>query len=81
MNNNGEGEALFSSGLIGSDNSIARHGVHGLYWLFNVEIESSKLIKGDINTIYLTQARNLSALHGVMYDYIRLEAPSPSNKN
>ncbi|XP_057794194.1 uncharacterized protein LOC131010607 isoform X2 [Salvia miltiorrhiza] len=75
VNNNGLGEALFSSGLIGSDNTITRHGIHGLYWIFNVEIETCVLIKGD-NTIYLTQARNLSALHGVMYDYIRLEAPS-----
>ncbi|KAL3840492.1 hypothetical protein ACJIZ3_025083 [Penstemon smallii] len=64
----------FSSGLIGSDNSIARHGIHGLYWLFNVEILGSQLTQGD-NTIYLTQARNASALHGIMYDYIRFEGP------
>ncbi|KAH6764969.1 Rhamnogalacturonate lyase family protein [Perilla frutescens var. frutescens] len=75
INKNGEGDALFSSGLIGSDNTIARHGIHGVYWLFNVEIESSLLVEGD-NIIYLTQARNVSALHGVMYDYIRFEAPS-----
>ncbi|KAK4428607.1 putative rhamnogalacturonate lyase A [Sesamum alatum] len=64
----------FSSGLIGSDNTIARHGIHGLYWLFNLEIPSSQLIQGD-NTIYLTQARSASALHGIMYDYIRFEGP------
>ncbi|KAL0361746.1 UNVERIFIED_CONTAM: putative rhamnogalacturonate lyase A [Sesamum radiatum] len=64
----------FSSGLIGSDNTIARHGLHGLYWLFNVEIPSSQLIQGE-NTIYLTQARSASAVHGIMYDYIRLEDP------
>lgn len=80
VNKNGLGEALFSSGLIGSDNAITRHGIHGLYWQFNVEIETSLFNKGD-NTIYLTQARNFSALHGVMYDYVRLEAPSlTSNK-
>ncbi|KAL0324955.1 UNVERIFIED_CONTAM: hypothetical protein Sradi_5064800 [Sesamum radiatum] len=64
----------FSSGLIGSDNTIARHGLHGLYWLFNLEIQSSKLIQGQ-NTIYLTQARSASAVHGIMYDYIRFEGP------
>ncbi|KAL0352439.1 UNVERIFIED_CONTAM: hypothetical protein Scaly_1632600 [Sesamum calycinum] len=64
----------FSSGLIGSDNTIARHGLHGLYWLFNLEIQSSQLIQGQ-NTIYLTQARSASAVHGIMYDYIRLEGP------
>ncbi|KAG6400414.1 hypothetical protein SASPL_137245 [Salvia splendens] len=76
VNKNGLGEALFSSGLIGSDNAITRHGIHGLYWQFSVEIETSLFNKGDNNTIYLTQARNFSALHGVMYDYVRLEAPS-----
>ncbi|XP_042014710.1 probable rhamnogalacturonate lyase B isoform X1 [Salvia splendens] len=80
VNKNGLGEALFSSGLIGSDNTITRHGIHGLYWQFNVEMETSLFNEGD-NTIYLTQARNFSALHGVMYDYVRLEAPSfTSNK-
>ncbi|XP_055834995.1 uncharacterized protein LOC129903461 isoform X1 [Solanum dulcamara] len=64
----------FSSGLIGSDNTIARHGVHGLYWLFNVEITAGQLLQGE-NIIYLKQARSVSALHGIMYDYIRLEAP------
>lgn len=67
----------FTTGIIGSDNSIARHGVHGLYWLFNIDVKGSLLNQGD-NIIYLTQARNTSALHGIMYDYLRLEAP-PSN--
>ncbi|KAK6792568.1 hypothetical protein RDI58_011649 [Solanum bulbocastanum] len=64
----------FSSGLIGSDNTIARYGVHGLYWLFNVEVAAGQLFQGE-NIIYLKQARSVSALHGIMYDYIRLEAP------
>ncbi|KAH7847021.1 hypothetical protein Vadar_020875 [Vaccinium darrowii] len=64
----------FSSGLIGKDNAIARHGIHGLCYLFNVEIPSAQLIQGD-NTIFLTQTRNTSPFHGIMYDYIRLEAP------
>ncbi|KAL3504972.1 hypothetical protein ACH5RR_034813 [Cinchona calisaya] len=65
---------LFSSGLIGKDNSIARHGIHGLYWLFNVDIPTTLLVHGD-NTIYLTQANATSPFQGLMYDYIRFEGP------
>ncbi|KAE9458861.1 hypothetical protein C3L33_09263, partial [Rhododendron williamsianum] len=68
----------FSSGLIGKDNAIARHGIHGLYYLFNVDIPSAQLTQGD-NTIFLTQTRNTSPFHGIMYDYIRLEAPPVSD--
>lgn len=60
--------------MIGKDNSIARHGIHGLYWLFNVDIPSSRIIEGD-NIIYLTQPRSTSPFQGIMYDYIRLEGP------
>ncbi|XP_057773242.1 probable rhamnogalacturonate lyase B isoform X3 [Salvia miltiorrhiza] len=73
-NNPDQNPALFTSGLIGKDNAIARHGIHGLYWLFNVEMPSALFIKG-INTIYLTQANATSPFQGIMYDYIRLEAP------
>ncbi|KAG9153072.1 hypothetical protein Leryth_012343 [Lithospermum erythrorhizon] len=66
---------LFSSGLIGKDNAIARHGIHGLYWLFNIDIQGTLLVQGD-DTIYLTQANGASPFQGVMYDYIRLEGPS-----
>ncbi|KAI8012958.1 Rhamnogalacturonate lyase [Camellia lanceoleosa] len=65
---------LFSSGLFGRDNAIARHGIHGLYWLYNVDIASGLLVKGD-NTIYLTQPRSQSPWQNIMYDYIRLEGP------
>ncbi|KAL7208111.1 hypothetical protein ACSBR1_029966 [Camellia fascicularis] len=64
----------FSSGLIGKDNAIAWHGIHGLYYLFNVDIPCDQLRQGD-NTIFLTQAMNTSPFHGIMYDYIRLEGP------
>ncbi|KAF5942713.1 hypothetical protein HYC85_020355 [Camellia sinensis] len=60
----------FSSGLIGKDNAIARHGIHGLYYLFNVDIPCDQLRQGD-NTFFFTQAMNTSPFHGVMYDYIR----------
>ncbi|KAJ4701498.1 Rhamnogalacturonate lyase family protein [Melia azedarach] len=68
---------LFSSGLIGRDNSIARHGIHGLYWLFNVDVAGARLAPGD-NTIFLTQTRSTSPFQGIMYDYIRLEGPPSS---
>ncbi|KAK2996008.1 hypothetical protein RJ640_013898 [Escallonia rubra] len=64
----------FTTGLIGKDNAIARHGIHGLYWLFSVEVKGSKLVKGT-NTIFLKQSRDGDTFRGVMYDYIRLEGP------
>lgn len=70
---------LFTSGVIGRDNAIARHGIHGIYWVFNVDIPSNQLMQGgDINSIYLTQTRNNSPFQGIMYDYIRLEGPPDS---
>lgn len=73
--NDANASQLFTSGLIGRDNSIARHGIHGLYWLFNVEVAGSKLVEGE-NTLFLTQPRSTSPFQGIMYDYIRFEAPS-----
>ncbi|KAM7515832.1 hypothetical protein LguiA_005415 [Lonicera macranthoides] len=46
--------AHFGTGLIGRDNAIARHGIHGLYWLYDVNIPSYQLING-VNTLYLRQ--------------------------
>jgi len=64
----------FATGLIGRDNAIARHGIHGLYWLFNIDVASAWLVQG-VNTIYLKQPRSLSPFQGLMYDYLRLEGP------
>ncbi|KAL5559923.1 hypothetical protein UlMin_036134 [Ulmus minor] len=69
-----ESEALLSRGQFGHDNAIARHGIHGLYWLYNVDIDCSLLVEGD-NTIFLTQSKCGTAFQGLMYDYIRLECP------
>ncbi|PON59604.1 Peptidase S15, X-Pro dipeptidyl-peptidase [Parasponia andersonii] len=44
---------IFTSGVIGKDNTIARHGIHGLYWLYNIDIPGSQLVAGN-NTIFLT---------------------------
>uniref|UniRef100_A0A1D1ZBA2 rhamnogalacturonan endolyase n=1 Tax=Anthurium amnicola TaxID=1678845 RepID=A0A1D1ZBA2_9ARAE len=71
--------AHFSTGLIGRDNSIARHGIHGLYWLYSISVQSSWLVAGE-NTIFLTQPRCLSPFQGIMYDYIRLEGPPNSDQ-
>ncbi|URD73710.1 Rhamnogalacturonate lyase [Musa troglodytarum] len=67
--------ADFTTRLIGRDNSIARQGIHGLYWLFSIDVESSRLHEGD-NIIFLAQTRCQSPFQGVMYDYIRMEAPA-----
>uniref|UniRef100_A0A803NLI2 Rhamnogalacturonan lyase domain-containing protein n=1 Tax=Cannabis sativa TaxID=3483 RepID=A0A803NLI2_CANSA len=57
---------LFNSGQIGHDNAIARHGIHGVYRLFNISIPGSLLVNGKTNTIFLTQANNTSPLQGFM---------------
>ncbi|XP_019177548.1 PREDICTED: probable rhamnogalacturonate lyase B isoform X3 [Ipomoea nil] len=73
--NDGEAQPPhFTTGIIGSDNAIARHGIHGLYWLFSVRIAGTWLVQGR-NIIFLTQAGATSPWRGVMYDYIRLEGP------
>ncbi|KAF5740131.1 Rhamnogalacturonate lyase family protein [Tripterygium wilfordii] len=72
--NNPNGTPVFSSGLFGRDNSIARHGIHGLYFLFNIDVPGAQLVVGD-NTIFLTQPSSNGAFQGIMYDYIRLEGP------
>ncbi|XP_074263661.1 uncharacterized protein LOC141586359 isoform X1 [Silene latifolia] len=69
---------VFTTGLIGHDNAITRHGIHGLYRLYTADIEGVKLVQGD-NTVFLTQSRGGSPFVGIMYDYIRLEAPPDSD--
>jgi len=64
----------FSTGSIGQDNAVARHGIHGLYWPYSVEVRSNVLVEG-VNTIYLRQPKVTSPFQAIMYDYIRLERP------
>ncbi|XP_019089385.1 PREDICTED: uncharacterized protein LOC104729366 [Camelina sativa] len=74
--NEANSEPVFISGLIGRDNAIARHGIHGLYRLYNIDIHG-KFLRVGYNTIYLIHGRDRSDfLSGVMYDYLRLEGPS-----
>lgn len=68
---------LFTTGLIGRDNAIARHGIRGLYLLYHVNIPGTRFIEGE-NTIFLKQPRCTSPFQGIMYDYIRLEGPPVS---
>ncbi|CAN1270661.1 Rhamnogalacturonate lyase [Linum perenne] len=65
---------LFTTGEIGKDNTIARHGIHGVYRLFSVIVPGSLLVVGN-NTIFLTQAVGKGPFRGLMYDYIRFEGP------
>jgi rhamnogalacturonan endolyase len=65
----------FTTKRIGDDNAVPRHGIHGLYWLFTIEVPSIHLVKG-INTVYLRQPRFQSFFQAVLYDYIRLESPT-----
>ncbi|GER34521.1 rhamnogalacturonate lyase [Striga asiatica] len=69
----------FTTGQIGKDNAIARHGNHGMYWLFSVDLSGLQLVNGK-NIIYLKQSRGRNPFIGVMYDYIRLEGPYPNNE-
>ncbi|PIA51944.1 hypothetical protein AQUCO_01000071v1 [Aquilegia coerulea] len=71
---------LFTSGVIGKDNAIQRHGIHGLYRLYSVDIPGSLLVRGN-NTIFLSQIRSTTPWQNIMYDYIRLEGPPPPTSN
>lgn len=71
---------MFEEMNLGMDNTVCRHGMHGLYELFNVDIASTLLTKGD-NSMLLVQARGGDPLCGVLYDYLRLEAPATYHKS
>ncbi|KAG7539968.1 Rhamnogalacturonan lyase domain III [Arabidopsis thaliana x Arabidopsis arenosa] len=66
---------FFSTGSIGKDNAIARHGIHGMYRLYSINVPG-RLLRTGTNTIYLRQAKATGPFEGLMYDYIRLEEPS-----
>ncbi|KAL8045964.1 hypothetical protein ABFX02_08G148500 [Erythranthe guttata] len=67
-------QLVFQVTNLGADNTVCRHGIHGLYRLFSADILSTLLVNGD-NCIFLTQARGGDSLCGILYDYLRLEAP------
>ncbi|GER47099.1 rhamnogalacturonate lyase family protein [Striga asiatica] len=78
INNPNSHQPHFTTGKIGRDNTIARHGIHGKYWLYEVNLSGYQLVNGN-NTIYLKQARTSGPFAGVLYDYIRLEGPGKVN--
>ncbi|RZC68328.1 hypothetical protein C5167_031589 [Papaver somniferum] len=80
FNNLGTEIPHFTTGGLYKDNAIARHGIHGLYLLFNVDVKSDWLKDGE-NTIFLSQVRGTGPFLGIMYDYIRLEAPGKDERN
>ncbi|KAL9160704.1 hypothetical protein ABFS82_08G218200 [Erythranthe guttata] len=66
----------FTTGTIGMDNALARHGIRGVYHYYSVPVPGSRLFVGR-NTLFLTQAaNNATKFTEVMYDYIRLEGPA-----
>ncbi|KAL6207132.1 hypothetical protein ACLB2K_024377 [Fragaria x ananassa] len=75
VNHMDTGHLVFQELNLGTDNTVCRHGVHGFYCLFSANFPSTLLVKGD-NSIFLTQARGGDSLCGVLYDYLRLEAPA-----
>lgn len=69
------GEADFKTNLFGDGNAIARHGIHGFQWNYEVPIDGALLIQGE-NTLYLKQSKDDFMFSGIMYDYIRFEGPN-----
>ncbi|XVF61482.1 hypothetical protein PTKIN_Ptkin08bG0133200 [Pterospermum kingtungense] len=76
FNNPNAVEPYFTTTRIGADNAIARHGIHGLYRLYSINVPAGNTLQNGENTIFLTQTRSQDAFKGVMYDYIRLEGPT-----
>ncbi|CAN1288801.1 Rhamnogalacturonate lyase, partial [Linum perenne] len=66
--------ALFTTGVVGHNNAIARHGIHGLYRLYSVDVPTSLLLHGT-QTKAPSYAPFEGPFQGFMYDYIRLESP------
>ncbi|KAK8606949.1 hypothetical protein V6N13_052701 [Hibiscus sabdariffa] len=65
----------FTTMRIGLDNVVPRHGIHGLYRFYSINVPGNRFQRGE-NTIFLTQSRSQVSFEAVMYDYIRLEGPA-----
>ncbi|XP_039009632.1 rhamnogalacturonate lyase-like [Hibiscus syriacus] len=68
-------EPHFTTSRVGCDNAVPRHGIHGLYRFYSINVPGNKFQRGE-NTIFLTQTRSKDPFEAVMYDYIRLEGPA-----
>ncbi|BBN16054.1 rhamnogalacturonan endolyase [Marchantia polymorpha subsp. ruderalis] len=54
---------VYETPAFGKDNAIARHGIHGLYALYSIDIPAADLRKGD-NIMYLTQRKASGPFNG-----------------
>ncbi|CAN1323254.1 Rhamnogalacturonate lyase [Linum perenne] len=68
---------VYTTERVGTDNAIARHGNHGLQWIYSINVPWNVLFKGT-NTLVLRQTHGMGPFNGVMYDYLRFEGPSPN---
>jgi rhamnogalacturonan endolyase len=69
---------VFDTMQYGRDNAVARHGIHGLYRLWTIDVDSRLLLVGH-NSFYLRQRKATGPFTAFMYDYLRLEAPACSS--
>ncbi|XP_066357081.1 uncharacterized protein [Miscanthus floridulus] len=77
VNGRGGGVAELTTPEFGGGNAIARHGIHGVQWSFEFPIRGYLLQEGE-NSVSITQTRAAGEFLGVLYDYVRLEAPPGS---
>lgn len=73
-----DGKPLGENKRLGSDNALARAGVHGQYSTWDLSFPARLLTRGA-HTITLEQRAGGSPFKNVMYDCIRLEVPAGSN--
>lgn len=70
---------VFDTTQYGRDNAVARHGIHGLYKLWAIDVDA-KLLQVGHNSFFLTQRKATGPFTAVLYDYLRLEAPGSSSQ-
>lgn len=78
VNKNDFKKPVFDTMQYGRDNAIARHSNHGLYKLWSIDVDP-KLLRVGQNSFFLRQRKATGPFTGVMYDYLRLEAPACSS--
>ena len=68
------GHLLGENTRLGSDNALARAGIHGQYSTWDLAFPASLLVKGK-NTLVLEQRAGGAPFKNVIYDCLRLEVP------
>ena len=69
-----DGREIGEKSRLGSDNAVARAGIHGQYSTWDLSFPSRLLTPGK-HTLTLSQRSGGSPFKNVMYDCIRLEVP------